>query len=236
MGSQSVLLTGATGSLGAATLDQLLANGNPVIAVLRSFKNAKSFFEEKYAKETAAGTLRFVEIPDMTVPLAFHEVAKGVSAIIHIATPLANDNFLEKIIKPVELITDNVLSAAAASPTVKRVIITGSIVSVFDRSRIFDTSATFSEVDFNPITLDAALANAESSYTYSKTASELQAWKYMRETSPTFDLVYLLPPHIYGRSIQPGYKAARDELGGISAIYREIIDTPLLGFMFPFVM
>jgi nucleoside-diphosphate-sugar epimerase len=236
MATKSVVLTGATGSLGAVILEQLLENGIPTMAILRSFQSTKAFFEEKYHEEVASGTLRFVEIPDMTVPQAFHTVAENASAIIHVATPLSKGDFVDTVIKPTELITENVLTAAAASSTVKRVIITGSLVSVFNPPRLFESSATFSEADFNDITVDVAIARVQTAYGYSKTVSELKAWEFMRERSRSFDLIFLLPPQIYGRSIQPGYKATKNELGGISAVYRELFDRDTLGTLFPFVM
>lgn len=67
MSLQSVLLTGGTGSLGAVILEQLLANGKRVTAVLRSFTKSKAFLEQKYSKDVSSGNLTFAEIPDMTV-------------------------------------------------------------------------------------------------------------------------------------------------------------------------
>lgn len=234
--SQPILFTGATGSLGAVILEQLLANGNLVTAVLRSFASSKSYLEEKYAKQVATSQLRFVEIPDMTVPGVFHAAAKGASAIIHVATPLANKNFLEAMIKPADQIIDNVLRAATASSTVKRVIVTGSIVAVFNFLHFMEGSKTYTEADFNDIGLDDAVKQFQLAYTYSKTSSERKAWEYIHRTPQSFDLVFLLAPSIYGRSIQSGFKATKEDLGGISAIYRELFDRDTLGFLFPYVM
>ena len=164
--SDSILLTGATGSLGAVILDQLLSNGNSVTAVLRSFQNSRSYLENRYEKEVAAGNLQFVEIPDMTVTDAFHGAATGVSAIIHVATPLAKDNFVEMMIKPANKIIHNILYAATASSTVKRVIITGSMVATFNFLNFMDSPKTITEADFNDIQLDDALKKVSLAYTY----------------------------------------------------------------------
>src|ERR1051326_8886713 len=124
-----VLLTGGTGMLGASTLEQLLRNGHKVNAVIRSFARSKAILTQRYASETQSGQLTFTEIPDMTVAGVFDEAANGDLAIIHIATPLERQNFLETIIKPAPVVNSNVFSAASKSRTVKRVIITGSIVA-----------------------------------------------------------------------------------------------------------
>lgn len=233
---QSILLTGATGSLGAIILEQLLSNGNAVTAVLRSFQNSRSYLENRYEKEVATGNLQFVEIPDMTVTDAFHGAATGVSAIIHVATPLAKDNFVEMMIKPANKIIHNILYAATASSTVKRVIITGSMVATFNFLNFMDSPKTITEADFNDIPLDDALKKVSLAYAYSKMSSERTAWEYMQQSQRSFDLIFLLAPSIFGRSIQAGFKAVKGDLGGIAAIYRELFDRDTLGFLFPCVM
>lgn len=211
--SQHVLLTGATGSLGAIILQQLLANGNSVTAVLRSFQKSKTHLEDAHEREVATGKLTFVEIPDMTTPDVFHAVTKGISAIIHVATPLSTSNYVEDMIKPANEILDNVLNAAAASPNVKRVIVTGSLVSVFSFLNFMQVSKTYTEADFNDISLEAAIQKTALAYTYSKASSEQRAWEYMKKNSPSFDLVFLLAPSIYGRSTQAGFKATKRRPG-----------------------
>lgn len=101
MSKPTVLLTGATGSLGASTLLQMMADPNmAVIAVLRSFAKSEAFLRSKYASQVSAGRLSFVEIPDMTVAGAFDDPASKADAIVHIATPLAYDNLMEKVSRP----------------------------------------------------------------------------------------------------------------------------------------
>lgn len=217
-------------------MEHLLANGNSVTAVLRSFQKSKAYLEERYHTDVSAGKLQFLEIPDMTTRDAFHAGANRVSAIIHVATPLAKDDFLEAMIKPADLIIDNILNAASASSTVKRVIVTGSIVAVFNFLQFMQVSKTYTESDFNDITLNDALTRTNLAYTYSKTSSERKAWEYMRRKPRSFDLIFLLAPSIYGRSIQSGYEAVKGDLGGIAAIYRELFDRDSLGFLFPYVM
>ncbi|KAF2491549.1 hypothetical protein BU16DRAFT_530039 [Lophium mytilinum] len=172
----------------------------------------------------------------MTVPNAFHESAKKASAIIHAATPLSYSNFLEEIIKPVSIIEENVLDAAAASPTVKRLIITGSIVSTFKIPDELAVGKTISEKDWNSLTLEQGVENVFNAYAYSKTISEQEAWAYMEEKKPSFELVYLLAPSIIGKSIQPGAKLNRQHLGGTGGFYRGLFDVETPGWQFPYYM
>lgn len=236
MSLQSVLLTGSTGNVGAVVLDQLLKAGVTVDAVIRSFAKSKGFLEQKYARYVASSKLRFTEIPDLTVEGVFDESAKDVSAIIHVATPLSKSDFLETLIEPAWTINHNVLQAADRSPTVKRVIITGSIVSVLKLPEDMSKDATFNEDNFNSITLEEAVLNEPGAYQYSKVSSELKAWEYMEKGTHSFDLVFLLAPSITGRSIQQAFKPSKDDLGGMSAIYRELFDRDTVGAVFPHVM
>jgi len=230
-----ILLTGATGNLGSVVLEQLLNEGHNVNAVIRSFAKNKAALSKQYGKAVESGALTFSEIPDMTVPNVFHELANKASAIIHVATPLNYDNFLETMIKPVSLINKNVLDAAAASPTVKRVIITGSIVATLKLPDQLFEARTLSEKDWNPCTGEEALENVYNAYGYTKVKSEQEAWAYMEENKPSFDLVFLLVPSILGKSIQVGAKLSKQHLGGIAGFYR-LFDVETLGWTFPYWM
>src|ERR1700761_8804071 len=144
--SKTVLLTGATGSLGATTLAHLLADPNiAVIAVLRSLAKSEAFLRLKYASQVSSGRLSFVEAADMTAPNVFDEPASRADAIIHIATPLAYDNLMEKLVKPSWEIVHNVLSAAEKSDRVKRVIVTGSLVAAVQIPQGLFSDRTISE-------------------------------------------------------------------------------------------
>ncbi|KAF2811648.1 NAD(P)-binding protein [Mytilinidion resinicola] len=231
-----ILLTGASGNLGAVILEQLLSEGHNVNAIIRSFAKNKGAITKIHQKAVDSGRLSFTEIPDMAAPKAFHESAKNASAIIHAATPLSYDNFLEEIIKPVSIITNNVLDASAASPTVKRLIITGSIVSTLKLPDELYSGKTLSEKDWNPLTAEQGVENVFNAYAYSKTISEQEAWAYMEEKKPSFELIYLLAPSITGKSTQPGAKLSRQQLGGIGGFYRSLFDVETLGWQFPYYM
>ena len=236
MSLQSVLLTGATGNVGAVLLEQLLEGGMTVNAVLRSFANSKKFFEQRYPHEVATGKLRLTEIPDMCIDGVFDAPAKDVSAIVHVATPLSSSDFRATMIEPAWRINHNILEAASRSSTVKRVIVTGSIVAVTKVPDDLTKDETFNERNFNTITSEEAITNLSKAYQYSKVSSEMKAWEYMDKEDRSFDLVFLLAPSIIGRSIQPSFKPTKESLGGMSSIYREFFDRDAIGSTIPFVM
>ena len=236
MSLQSVLLTGATGSLGAVILEQLLSSGAHVTAVLRSFKSSKSFLEQNYSQQVASSQLKFAEIPDMAVPHVFDAAAKTVTAIMHVATPLGYKDFKTTLIEPASAITANVLEAAAQAPSVKRVIITSSIVAAVNLPSDLMRDVTFSAKDFNSLSESEALQNVRNAYSYSKVTADKLAWGFMEKEKRAFDLVTLLVPSIMGRSIQQAYTLSDDMLGGIPSTYQQIFDRETVGFLFPFFM
>jgi NADPH-dependent methylglyoxal reductase len=231
-----VLLTGATGNLGAVILEQLLAAGQNVNAIVRSLSKSKGPLSKQYETAVKSGQLTFTEIPDMTIQHAFDEAAQKASGTIHAATPLSESNFLEKMIKPVSTITKSLLDAAAASKTVMRVIITGSIVATLKFPDDLMSGRTISEKDWNSVTLEEAVSARHLAYQYSKAKSEQEAWAYMETKKPRFELIYLLAPSITGKSIQPGAQVTKKALGGISSFYREIFDVEKPGKQTPFFM
>ncbi|KIV80291.1 hypothetical protein PV11_07804 [Exophiala sideris] len=233
----TVLLTGATGLVGAATLFQLMHESNhTVIAVLRSRAKSEAFLATKYAPQISAGRLTFLEVPDMTRPGVFDSPAAQSDAIIHIATPLAYDDVIEKVVKPSWTIVHNVLLAADKSERTKRVIITGSIVSTFRLPNDLFSGKTVSAESWNDIPYEEAGLNPANAYQYSKTHSEQQAWKFMSEKNRSFDLIYLLAPAITGKSIHQGFVPSKEGLGGQAGIYRDLFDKEKPGFLFPYFM
>lgn len=228
-----VLLTGGTGTLGATVLDQLLAAGHKVNAVIRSAKKSQSFLEQKYSTYIATKSLEFTEIPDMTVPTVFNKPAQTADIIIHVATPLSTGDFEQTMIQPTWKISENILTAAAKSLSVKRVIISGTQGSTMDMPTGVFQDALISEKDWNPIKHEDGVLNIMNSYFYSKTNAEKKAWAWMEKEKPKFDLIVLLAPLIIGRSIQHGFIPDKTALGGVPIIYAAIFDVAEPGFIFP---
>ena len=147
-----IALTGASGSLGAVVLEHLINDGYTVNAVLRSLAKSRSFLEQKYPIAVSSGQLRFAEIADMTAPGSFDSVLASADRFIHVATPLSNDDFEDKLFKPATALMNNVLFAAKRSPTLKRIVITGSIVATLRVPDLLMSGKTISSKDFNDIT------------------------------------------------------------------------------------
>jgi nucleoside-diphosphate-sugar epimerase len=102
--------------------------------VVRS--NAKAApLQKNFASYITSGHLDFVVVPDMTVPGAFKEALKGIDGVLHIASsmpPMDPKIDPEVITGPAVGMTVGILEDAAKVPSVKRVVLTSSVVALFE--------------------------------------------------------------------------------------------------------
>jgi nucleoside-diphosphate-sugar epimerase len=86
------------------------------------------------------------------------------------------------------------------SPSVKRVVITSSFASVLDPTKGLRPGYTYSEKDWNPVTTQQAkdMKSSVVAYLVSKTIAERAAWDFVEKEKPSFSLVTLCPPMVYG--------------------------------------
>jgi NAD dependent epimerase/dehydratase family enzyme len=80
---QYVLVTGATGFIGAHVVDTLLNRGMKVRGATRSPAKADAMVR---ARPQHAGNLNFVRIADFESPGGLLEAVRGVDAVIHVAS------------------------------------------------------------------------------------------------------------------------------------------------------
>ena len=97
-------------------------------------------------------------------------------------------------------------------PQLSRFVLLASAVAVLNSYE--DTSKAgkpYTEVDWNPVTLDDALSqkNPVLAYNYAKKAAEQAAWEFVSDPSCHFDMVAINPDIIIGPLIQP-VKTARN--------------------------
>ena len=80
---QRVLVTGATGFIGAHIVDELLRRGLRVRATVRSRDKAEEMLR---ARAQSGNQLEFAYITDLTEPTGFDLAIKGVDAVVHCAS------------------------------------------------------------------------------------------------------------------------------------------------------
>jgi nucleoside-diphosphate-sugar epimerase len=214
MAGELVLLTGATGFVGFLTLVDLLKAGYQVRAAIRSQSKKQKILEAPSFKALALspGQLTWVTVPDMTADGAYDEAAKGVTYILHVASPIpsfgdadkakeSSDEMEETFLQHPVRSDLGMLQSAQNAGTVKRVVVTSSVVAITpfalymgqgdygqlidDETRIADASGPWS-FEFQAYSAGKARA-----------LNAMEGW--VAATRPTFDLITVIPGWIFGR-------------------------------------
>jgi NADPH-dependent methylglyoxal reductase len=212
---QTILLTGASGFLGAHILQQLLLKGYNVRVVVRSEQSAQKIKREVAAQPALqdviaknGNQLSFVIVLDMGRPGAFDEPVKGVSGIIHSASPFdvenVTDNVREILDPAIDMAVGVLKSAVSANePALSRVVITSSFAAVGNFALGYRPGYTYTTEDWNPVTYTQASQdpNPLTVYVASKGIAEKAAWDLVKSTNPSFSLTTICPPWIFGPSV-----------------------------------
>ncbi|KAJ3480074.1 hypothetical protein NLI96_g8615 [Meripilus lineatus] len=217
-----VLVTGATGFIGAHVVDELLRRGIKVRATTRSLAKAQQMLRDR---PEHASNLQLHVIKDLATPGVFDEEIQGVDGVIHIASPLIQgetDNERKVLIPAIEG-TKSVFEAAKKHPSVKRIVLTSSIVATLDPDRLSDGSVTFTSKDWSPITYEEAKEATDFFITYrgAKKFAELAAWDFMQKEAPHFDLVTICPSVCFGPVVHPVSKTS--ELNFTTSILWDVV-------------
>jgi nucleoside-diphosphate-sugar epimerase len=197
--SKPVMVTGGSGYLASWVIRMLLERGMMVVATVRDpMDSAKTGHLQELANGSA-GTLKLFKA-DLLEAGSFDEPMKDSELVIHTASPFILTmprNAENELIKPARTGTRNVLEAAKRSATVKRVVLTSSVVAIYgDNVNIASTQrGVFTEMDWN------TSGSAEHQpYAYSKTIAEKEAWTISKEQD-RWDLVVINPGWIMGPSL-----------------------------------
>ena len=193
--TNTILITGGTGYIGSWTVKYALEAGHTVRLAVRD-KNQKFKYDylQKFAEEST-GTLEIWE-GDLLKKGSYDEMAVGCDQIFHIASPFtlrfkdAQKDLLEPAIKG----TENVLEAANKSGSVKIVVLTSSVASVFGDNIDMKNQglSEFSEENWN--TTSSA---THQPYSFSKVSAEKKAWEINKQQS-SWELKVINPSFVMG--------------------------------------
>ncbi|MEJ2723790.1 MAG: NAD-dependent epimerase/dehydratase family protein [Deltaproteobacteria bacterium] len=131
---------------------------------------------------------------------SFDEPMRGCELVLHTASPFfitGIKNPEEELIRPAKEGTRNVLQSAKTNPTVKRVVLTSSVVAIYgDNADIALTpGGVFTEKEWN-----VTSSSEHQPYSYSKTIAEKEAWAISKEQDQ-WDLLTINPGWILGPSL-----------------------------------
>ncbi|TVY82854.1 putative uncharacterized oxidoreductase [Lachnellula suecica] len=205
MSSELIFVTGATGFIGAATaLEALKAGYRLRISVRKEaqIKKLKSVFSEYLQR------LDFVVVPDITSENAFAGKLEGVDYVLHLASPFPSSINKEDVFPPAVNGTISILKAAASVPSIKRVVITSSILALKPLSGIPEGGVVKEDNDWDFSVDESADFTGENNavtafrlYEASKLLANKASWKFMGSEKPHFSLITIHPSFVYGHNI-----------------------------------
>jgi nucleoside-diphosphate-sugar epimerase len=196
---RSILVTGAAGYLASWVVEHLLRQGHQVHGSVRSLADQGKVSHLQQLADTLPGTLRLFEA-DLLVEGSFDQAMQGCDAVIHCASPY----FLEdcpdpetQLLQPAVQGTRNVLNSVNRCDSVRRVVLTSSVLALFNNAKDLASrpTPTVQESDINHNT--ELLQNP---YAYSKTVAERTAWE-MQKAQTRWDMVSIHPGAIFGPSL-----------------------------------
>ncbi|KAJ6484098.1 hypothetical protein C8R45DRAFT_1214954 [Mycena sanguinolenta] len=203
-----ILVTGATGLIGSAVIDTVLARGFKVRGVTRSVSKAAPFqksLDDKYGK----GNFELVEVKDLTAPDPFDGILEGVVGVLHLASDVSMSTSYDSVVGNAIQAIVGLMKAAAKTPSVKSLVLTSSRIAIFNPD--------YEQPDISPKLdqwgdhfVDAAKQTPEDDpmkpvliYAASKVQGEHAAWDYYKSARPSYAFNAVLPDLVLGPVFNP---------------------------------
>jgi dihydroflavonol-4-reductase len=202
-----VCVTGATGFVAGAIVQELLENGYSVRGTTRDPERA---WREGYVTGLPEAEARLELVAaDLMDPGAFQKAVADCEYVIHTASPYATDveDPQRDLVDPAVNGTLSVLESCRAAGNVKRVVLTSSFAAVHDDP----DGRMLTEADWNTTS-----TRTRNPYFLAKAEAERSAWRFIEEAAPDFDLVVLNPPLVFGPSLIPGLNTSARALAGLT--------------------
>ncbi|KAK5046241.1 hypothetical protein LTR84_008384 [Exophiala bonariae] len=207
MSKPLVLVTGATGHVGFAVLALLLKSGYQARVASRKLATLEKLKELPSIKPYA-DSVSYIEVADFVAEHAFDEAVKGVDYVIHLASPIPDPSqaggavdVRKDYIEPAVQGNLGLLRAAAASPSIKRIVITSSGV-ILNTSPVAPSS-TIGPDEAAPILEISEYENSGNpgiAYVESKKRAIAAVDEFVAQNKPHYEIVHILPTLVIGRN------------------------------------
>lgn len=197
--SKPILVTGASGYIASWIIKKLLEKGCTVRGTVRNKDNKARYQHLVDLAQDSSGAFEPIQA-DLMNEGDFDEAAQGCEIIMHTASPFIRSGIKDaqkQLIAPALQGTRNVLNAANQAESVKKVVLTSSVVAIYgDAVDLKKTkNGVFTEEYWNETS-----SASHQPYAYSKTVAEKEAWK-MAEAQSRWQLVVINPSFVLGPSL-----------------------------------
>ena len=197
--SAPILVTGATGYIASWVIKNLLEQGYTVHATVRDVNKKQGYAHLEKIAERTSGTLKLFKA-NLLENGSFDQAMQGCEIVLHMASPFLVTNFkdaVKDIVEPAILGTENVLNSVNKTESVKRVVVTSSIVSTYgDAIDILQTANN----EFDESYWNTTSSTSHQPYPYSKVMAERKAWE-MADAQNRWVLVCVNPALVLGPSL-----------------------------------
>ncbi|RAL10243.1 putative aldehyde reductase [Aspergillus homomorphus CBS 101889] len=209
-----VLVTGANGHIASQVIDAFLAKGYRVRGTVRS---EKPWLVEGFQAKYGLGRFETAIVPRLEDEGALNGCVQDVAGIVHVASNMSYRPNPSDVIPGVVAATMNVMTAANKTPSVKRVVLTSSVVAAFP---VLDDAVGLADKTVDATTWNtAAVADAWNPdtpehmkpsviYAAAKVEAERGAWTWMEEHKPHFILNTVLPNMNFGKILFPEHQGS----------------------------
>lgn len=192
-----VLVTGGSGYVASWIVRYLLEDGHTVRATVRDPDKPTGLEHLHRLAEAHPGRLT-LHRADLLDEGSFTDAMAGCELVVHTASPFLIGKLRdpqEQLVRPALEGTRNVLTSVNATPSVKRVVLTSSVVAIHGDNADMRGKETFTEADWNTTS-----SVEHQPYPYSKTVAEKEAWA-MCQAQDRWDLVTIHPGLVLGPAL-----------------------------------
>ncbi|KAI0191911.1 putative cinnamoyl-CoA reductase [Astrocystis sublimbata] len=199
-----ILITGATGLIGFRVLLAALEAGHTVRYTVRSEAKALVVSSNPAVQKLALSEDRLssLVIPDLAADGAFDAALEGVTHVIHAGAPVPNPAYdpTADVFQPTLKMSEELLASALKSPSVKRVVITSSIVSNLPPGPPSETPVAATARVPLPDTIPSKFDHVFEAYVYGKIIELHNSDGFVKTHNPHFTISHVVPGYIFGRN------------------------------------
>lgn len=196
--SLRIAVTGATGYIASWVVKKLLDRGHVVHGTVRNLNDQEKLAHILKQQVYHEGRLHLFKAD--LLKGGFEKAFKDCDIVIHMASPFLIGKIYDaqsQLVDPALRGTENVLNAVNATPSVNKVILTSSVVSLYNDAKEAKQkpNKTFTPADWN----EGATPNYQP-YNYSKTIAEKKAWDIHSQQN-RWSLTTVCPGFVMGPSL-----------------------------------